>query len=91
MYQRCASEVFSANCQLHWSSVRWSIEHERCTEWRPGSYEEADSCLYVHCFAHSLNLCARCDKEVRITAKLHGVHFPACETHQVFTEEAESF
>ncbi len=50
--------------------------------------KEADNCLYVHCFAHSLNLCVQ---DVTKKCELHGVHFPACETHQVFTEEAESF
>jgi hypothetical protein len=49
--------------------------------------KETNHCIYVHCFAHSLNLCVQ---EVSTTAQLHGVHFRACQADQAFTEETES-
>ena len=42
--------MFSANYQLHWLSIQRSSEHERCTKWCPGSYEERGRSLPVYLF-----------------------------------------
>ena len=49
-YYKRASEVLSVNCQLHWLSIQRSSEHERCTKWCPGSYEERGRSLPVYLF-----------------------------------------